>query len=375
MKKEIKEVLPPAKFNFMFYIGDRQGCGTIRVAIPVLLMNMVKMEGYQFEADYGMTFVNDLKFYHHYSLIIFQRAATDRHLDLIRHFKTNIRKATKTPIIYEVDDLLWDIPSWNYASTFYNDKTPIIKGMLRLVDGMSVSTEYLKQAYLPYNDNIVVTPNHLPKFMWGDVIRKHETTPNTKKPRILYAGSENHFCNKKSYEYQSGLIKDGGDFGDNLLNFIRKTTDKYQWVFSGGFPLELEDLITEGKIERHPWKNILDYPRHIKSLDIDIWTAPLMKCSFNDGKSNIKALEAIACGCPCVFSEAEPYKEFQLTSRTDNEIIGNIEKLASDVDYRKQVYEHDYEIVKDQLFWEDNNNVIKLIKSYISLFGRKIKDV
>ena len=334
---------------------------------------MLRIEGYQFEADYGMTFINDVKYYQHYSLCIFQRAATDRHLELIKHFKHNIRNVSKTPIIYEVDDMLFNIPLWNYASTYYNSRQETILNIIRMVDGMSVSTPYLRKIYLPYNDNIVVTPNHLPKYMWGDIVRKHETTPNTKKPRILYAGSENHFVNKKSHEYQKGIVKEGGDFGKELINFIRKTTNVYQWVFSGACPLELEDLITEGKIEKHPWKNIIDYPRHVKSLDIDIWTAPLMKCAFNDGKSNIKALEATACGCPCVFSNAEPYKDFKLTCDTDNEIISNIEKLAYDIDYRKEVYEHDFNLIKDEIFWEDNENVLKLIQSYISLFGRRIK--
>jgi hypothetical protein len=31
----------------------------------------------------------------------------------------------------------------------------------------------------------------------------------------------------------------GGDFGNKLLNFIRKTTDKYDWIFMGAIPEEL----------------------------------------------------------------------------------------------------------------------------------------
>lgn len=374
MSKELKIVKTPGRISFLSYISDRQGCGHIRVIFPAMLMNMLRLPDYIFEHDYGMVFCNDIKYFIHYSMVIFQRAATDRHLELIKHYKTNLKPIARVPMVYEIDDLLTDIPLWNYASTYYNSRFNVTSEIMKLVDGISVSTEKLKEIYSQFNNNIVVIPNHLPKFLWGNIIKKHETTPNIIKPRILYAGSENHFCNKKSDEYKKGLISDGGDFGLEFLDYIKKTTDKYQWVFSGAYPLELENLINDGKIEKYPWKNILEYPRHIKSLDIDIWLAPLQKCLFNDSKSNIKGLEAVASGCPCVFSNAEPYKNFMLTCNSDNEIISYIEKLAVDIDFRKKVYEHDYNVVKELLFWEEYDNVKKYVNSYISLFGKILKD-
>ena len=352
----------------MSFLADRQGCGYLRIVFPHMLMNALKKDGFQFEADHTAKFINDTGYYKQYTLASFQRSATGRQLELIMHFKTNIRKITKTPIVYESDDDFFNIPPWNYASAYYTKNAENIKNILQITDGMTVSTEALKELYSPYCNKIVVIPNSLPKFLWGDILQ-HE--PNTVRPRILYAGSENHFLNKHSSEYKNGM-KAGGDFGDALIDFIRKTTDKYQWVFSGAYPLELEDLINEGKIERHPWQHILQYPKHVKSLNIDIWIAPLMKCDFNNSKSNIKALEATATGCPCIFSNATPYKDFMLTSDTENEIIGHIEQLAHDADLRKEVYDHDYNLVKEQLFWEENDNVLKYIRSHLNLFNKTI---
>ncbi len=37
-------------------------------------------------------------------------------------------------------------------------------------------------------------------------------------------------------------------------SIIRKTINKYQWVFVGAFPPPLQDLVKSGKIEFHSWK-------------------------------------------------------------------------------------------------------------------------
>ena len=102
--------------------------------------------------------------------------------------------------------------------------------------------------------------------------------------------------------------------------------------------------------------------------------APLMPCNFNNSKSNIKCLEAVAVGCPGVYSNATPYKNMSLTCNNDCGIIGNIETLANDIDFRKQVWERDYSIVRDQLYWEDSDNLGKYVNAYMSLFSRKLKE-
>jgi hypothetical protein len=54
--------------------------------------------------------------------------------------------------------------------------------MLKIVDGVSVSTLPLKSKISKYNKNIVINPNHLPKFLWG---KQLNPIPIKSKPRIL----------------------------------------------------------------------------------------------------------------------------------------------------------------------------------------------
>jgi len=188
---------PPASINMFSYIGDHQGCGTIRIIYPSLLLNYSRDPKYKFNAYYSSYFINDIRFYQHFTLVQFQRGCTKEHFKLFKHFCHNIRKQTKTPLIYEIDDLLMNIPTWNYASDYYNNNGDSIKEMMRIVDGITVSTEALKDHYKQFNNNIEVIPNHLPKFIWGDVCPKYDRQPREKKPRIIWAGSENHFCTPK----------------------------------------------------------------------------------------------------------------------------------------------------------------------------------
>jgi O-antigen biosynthesis protein len=350
---------------FQSYIGDTQGCGTIRVIYPYILLPHLQIPGFLFTGFYTAYFIRQIDYYQHITFTQFQRAATEVHLALIKEYKSTTRKVAKTPIIYETDDNLTDIPEWNYAHDFYNHCKKYVTEMLPIVDGITTSTPYMKEMLLKYNPRVEVIPNHLPKFIWGDVRPKHDNNPRERKPRILWAGSQNHFA-------RPGTTIEGGDFGKEIIEFIKKTTNKYQWVLSGALPVELMNC--KDKIEVHEWKNIFAYPSHMKSLDPDICIAPLLPCVFNDCKSNIKCLEYTAIGAPAVYTYTEPYKDMTLATTSEDQMIDEITKLGDSIDYRKEVYCKDYEIVKDQLFWEDNDfkNLKEYVNSYFKLFGKPI---
>jgi hypothetical protein len=282
--KLLKKIKGPAGISVHSFLGDVQGCGTIRVIYPYLLLNHFRYKKIHFASSYSSYFIRDVDFYKRFLYVQFQRAATKDHLNLFKVFHNKIRTQTNTPLIYEIDDLLIGIPEWNYAHDYYKQCEPYIKEMLSMVDGIITSTERLSEVYSEFNKNITVIPNHLPKFIWGDIYPKHYNEPREKKPRILWAGSQNHFS--QPHLYEKGVK--GGDFGSKMLDFIRKTTDKYQWIFSGGFPIELEGV--KNKIETHKWVDVFNYPRHLKDLDADICVAPLIPCLFNDSKSNINML-------------------------------------------------------------------------------------
>lgn len=364
-----KNVKPPKKvipeksmISWHSYVADKGGCGHIRVIYPSLLLNAKRFgnNNIQINPSYNMRFIMDKDYYKDKLFIILQRAATKPQLEIIKRLKNDVLKESKTQIIYEIDDDLIDIPEWNFANDYYNKNRENCIEIIKRSFGVTTSTEFLAQKLRKYNKSIVVNPNHLPKFMWGDV---PEVKERHKKPKILWSGSQNHFALP-----QSGLK--GGDFGDELYNFIKKTTDIYEWIFVGALPRELMEV--KDKITFYNWQGIFDFPRFMKSLNADVAYAPLIKHDFNRSKSNIKAKEYIACGVPAVYSNVTPYENLTLTCDTDEQIIAEIEKLASDDDYRQEVNQKDHDILRPYLFWEENDNLKKYVNNFLSFFNMRL---
>jgi len=365
VKELYKPIKTPARLGFLSYLGDTQGCGTIRVIQPYLLLNHFRTLMVQVNAQTLSSYVFDVDFYKHFTFCQFQRSATQHHFNLFVHFKSQVQQKYNVPLIYEIDDVLVGIPDYNYATSYYKKNEDWVKKCMNTADGMAVSTPYLKKLYADYCKNIVVVPNHLPKFIWGDIFPSHEYKDEDEKIKILWSGSQNHFAHKKLTPNATG-----GDFGDELLQYIKMTTHLYDWYFVGAMPEELNEI--KGKICYIPWKHIFEYPAAIKEIEADIAIAPLIDNPFNAGKSNIKMLEFTAGGAAGVYSDVEPYKSAYLRAKTDEEMISHIEKLATDIDFRAKVWKKDYDTVKGQLFWEENQNVKHYINTYLALFRQRL---
>jgi hypothetical protein len=193
--------------------------------------------------------------------------------------------------------------------------------MLRMVDGITVSTPFLKKYYSSYNSNISVVRNRLAKCLWGEP-KQHIVNEN--KPTICYPGSQNHFSVK-------GRTESGGDFGKELLNYILRTKKDVNWIFVGGIP---EELKNDKDIIHYKWINYMSYPNILKNLNVDIGLAPLEINDFNRGKSNLKLLEYSVCGIAGVYTNIEPYKNCELTSDNENSMIDQIQWLIDNPDER-----------------------------------------
>lgn len=363
----LKKVKLPARFSFLGYMGDVQGCGTIRVIIPYLLLNHYRSHQGKVACltTFLHNFVPDPEFYKNFTFVQFQRSATESHLNIFHHFKKNIQSKYNVPIIYEIDDMLINIPKWNYASTYYNKHEDYVKQIMSMSDAVMVSTEKLKKIYSEFNKNIHVQPNRLTKMLWGDIYPAHEYKDEKEKIKILWAGSQNHFSNPKV----TGDAE-GGDFGKEFMKFIIKTVDKYDWYFVGALPMELTGV--KNKINFVPWVDVMHYPSVVKSLECDIGLAPLMDNEFNSCKSNIKQLEYVASGIAGIFSKVEPYNNCYCKVKNDEELISWIEKLAGNIDLRADVWTKDYERIRNDLYWEDSGNLGKYLKTYLRAFGQRL---
>jgi hypothetical protein len=71
----------------------------------------------------------------------------------------------------------------------------------------------------------------------------------------------------------------------------------------------------------------------INNLNINAVVAPLMNCTFNMAKSNIKYLESACLGIPGVFQDLITYKDAPILFTDGPEMVKKLKKLLGDRKY------------------------------------------
>ena len=314
----------PRSLNFY---ADYSGCGHWRMIWPELLLNCYQRSNVQG----GTVMIGDKNFYKGLSTIRIQRQATEQQLNYIKWLKT-IQKELGFKIIYEIDDLIFkeDIPDYNKFKFAFED--PKIRKwsmeIMQICDEITVTNDYMKKYYIEKtgNKNVTVIPNFIPKFWMDRYYNYNDIRENfqkhKKKPRVVYCGSGAHFD-------VDNKIKQKDDFY-HINDVIRKTVDKFQWVFVGGFPLTLRDLIKEGKIEFHEWVSLVDYPSFIHKINANVFYAPLENSNFNKAKSDLKFIEACAFGIPSVCQNLCTYDAAFHKFDTGDDLVSKIENITGD---------------------------------------------
>tara|TARA_R100001015_G_C4624838_1_gene183132 strand:- start:232 stop:1392 length:1161 start_codon:yes stop_codon:yes gene_type:complete len=357
--KQPAHELPDLPRGLNFY-ADYSGCGHWRMIWPEKLLNCYGKANIQG----GTVMIGDKNFYKGHKTIRIQRQATEQQLNYIKWLKT-IQKEFKFKIIYEIDDLIFkeDIPDYNKFKFAFEDPN-IRKWSMEIMqhcDELTVTNTFMKNYYTEKtgNQNITVIPNFIPRFWMDRFYDPNKIKENfqkfKRKPRIVYCGSGAHFD-------IDNRIKQKDDFF-HVNDVIRKTVDKFQWVFVGGFPLSLRDLIKAGKIEFHDWTNLVDYPAAIHKLNPTLFYAPLEDSNFNKAKSDLKFIEACAFGIPSVMQDLCTYENAFHKFKTGDNLISKIESLTSD--YKRYIKEskraREY---MDKRWMEDNINEYLELYSY-----------
>lgn len=331
--KSTTHTAPDLPRGINFY-ADYSGCGHWRMIWPELLLNCYGKANIQG----GTVMIGDKNFYKGLKTIRIQRQATESQLNYIKWLK-QIQGESGFKIIYEIDDLIFkeDIPHYNKFRFAFEDPSIRQTSMeiMQLCDEITVTNQFMKEYYIEKtgNKNITVIPNFIPKFWMDRYYNLNDIKENYQryksKPRVVYCGSGAHFDVENN-------VKQKDDFF-HVNDVIRKTVDKFQWVFVGGFPLSLRDLVREKKIEYHEWSNLVDYPKAISELRATVFYAPLEDSNFNKAKSDLKFIEACAFGIPSICQDLCTYDTAFHKFKTGEDLIKKIEYLTSD--YKRYIKE------------------------------------
>jgi hypothetical protein len=343
LNKKEEEKLQPREATlprYVNYLADYSGCGHWRILWPEAIIN-ARGDGM---SQSTTAMVTTPTWYQNVKAVKVQRQASNAQKEFIKFLK-EVQKQYDFKIIYEVDDVVFSecIPDYNkFKFAFDNNEVrQNCIDIINMVDEVTVTCDFMKKLYIEKTGqkNITTIPNFVPNFWMGHAFNQRKIERayeyNKKKPRILYTGSGAH--------YDVDNKTNGVDDMYKVRDFIRKTVNKYQWVFVGAFPPQLTDLVQSKKIEFYPWQNLLNYPFFIANLDAQMMIAPLLPNDFNKSKSDIKFIESCILGIPCLCQDIETYStapeslrfssireledKIERTLRKKNKYTQNISKL------------------------------------------------
>lgn len=309
------------------FYADYSGCGHWRMIWPEQILKANQ----KLNIAGSTVMVGDGNFFQGVRTIRIQRQATPQQKEYINFLK-DIQKQTNLHLIYEIDDIIFheDIPEYNKFKTAF--ESPEIRKtsmeIMQMSDEMTVTNQFMKEYFQEKtgHENITVIPNFVPKFWMDRFYDRTEISTNyennKKKPRILYCGSGAHFDVDQRVKHQDDFF---------LVNdAIRKTVKDFQWVFFGGFPAPLADLVRERKIEFHGWEGLMKYPYKIHELKCQLMYAPLADNTFNKAKSDLKFIEGCCMGIPTICQDLVTYKNAPYKFKTGDELVDQIKALISD---------------------------------------------
>lgn len=356
-----REVDMPRGLN---YYADFSGCGFWRMIWPEHVLN-----AYQKAIVHGSTvMVTDEKYYTNVKCVRIQRQATPAQLNFVKYLK-QLGDKMGFSVVYEIDDVVFykDIPEYNkFRGAFVDDKIKAATTeMMSMCDEITVTCDYMRDYYAEEtgNNNITVIPNYPPRF-WIDQYDENLIQTNfskrKKKPRVLYAGSGAHFD-------VDNIVNQQDDFG-HVVDTVKKTINKYQWVFMGAYPMGLHSLVKQGKIEFYPWTTLYEYPRLVQKIRPNVMVAPLQDNIFNRCKSDLKYIEGCAFGIPTICQDMCTYDNAMYKFNTGAEMVDQIDSLMSDKNKYMKAVRRGREVINDR--WLENpENIGKYHELYTLPYG------
>lgn len=272
-----------------------------------------------------------------HSLVIFYRApGFPSVLGLIAE-----AKRLGVPTIWEVDDLIFDQEKYETNRNLdlldpalrksVLDGVPIYRAALQACDYGLASTEVIADAMREAGVRDA--------FVIHNAIDQ-ETLQCAER---LLASRRQAADGSVLVFYGSGSKSHDGDFlcASKALAEAMRQRENVRLRIVGDLTLPTEFEAFEARIERLPFA---DYPTYLRLLaDADINLAPLGAGTFNDGKSNIKFLEAAALAIPSVCSPRREFRtaisdgESGLLADSEAEWLSGLLRLADDPDLRRRL--------------------------------------
>jgi glycosyltransferase involved in cell wall biosynthesis len=279
----------------------------------------------------------DVELLKKYKVAMVQRLSSQGNYGALKLFKKLGMK-----IVYDLDDDLWSVPTYNPAFHIIRAWLPAFEICASFADMITVSTEHLRiavrRALGKKCPRVEVVENAIDLDWFKPV---EEPLRRKKNGRVLmgWAGTNTHTGDvKRVFALLPALLRELPQLDFEVCGLQAPK----EWIEEFGTRIRQRDFVP-----------IAEFSVNWASWQWDIALAPLEDNRFNRSKSSIKLLEASAVKIPCVASEVGEYWKFASYSKFlkqnilcagEQAWLRNIRNLVTDEALRKAVGEEMYRV-------------------------------
>lgn len=253
-----------------------------------------------------------------------------------------LRRRLGVKLVLTLDDTIWSFPEWRQDKPKSEAVGSTTLGC-QLADLIVVSTPALaEEVNLP--QKTVIAPNLIEVDSYG----LPQPPKDDDEIRIMFAGGGGHWADLE-------LIDDA------LCRIKEKYGRKVHLYFVGYGPdRTLRDWWNNG-LTFINWVDLRQYWNVINQIEPHICLAPLVDCTFNHCKSNLRIMESWACNAAVVASGVGEYRCIDdgfdgLICHSGDEWFRTLCHLIDDRTLREQIATTGYERVRREFDWSSANS-------------------
>jgi glycosyltransferase involved in cell wall biosynthesis len=232
------------------------------------------------------------------------------------------------PVIYELDDLLTELPEDHPGADFYQSRRAAVLAAVAQADAVTCTTQPLAEYLRDFNSRVTVLPNYLIDPLW--TLRSPARNKRSSPLVLGYLGSPSHVPDLEMVVPILERLLD--QYGKRLI--LRLWGIPVPQQLAGRQNVESLDI---GLV------NYAEFAAYFSRQECDLFIAPLQDNRFNRCKSAIKFLEYSALGAPGVFSNLSPYsdaishRENGMLASTPDEWLSHLNDLIENTDLRQRM--------------------------------------
>lgn len=205
------------------------------------------------------------------------------------------RKVHGFKLVVDTDDLVDDIPRYNFASSAFNNSTGLIRmthGQYRDADAVTISTPYLFERTKKHNKACYIVPNCIDEAVYRAVKFREKEERHRGDIRIYWGGGGGHYGDLL-------IVKDA------LLRIVAEYP-QVKLVFSNFVP-DWAARLPANRVFFLPLVPFTAFPKVLAWLCCDIGVAPLTDHPHNRSKSHVKWFDYGMAKIPGVYQDMEAY--------------------------------------------------------------------